>query len=133
MSKVQVSIEAFEHHDFDVEAFDHESHVYMAWLFVTELGSRTGEERFVAALKSLTVALGVPGKYHDTITRFYLDLIARRSANRPGRSWDEFRAENGDLLDARLLERHYSRDALASNEARERFVEPDLAPVDSAA
>lgn len=130
---MRISIEAFEQHDVDVAAFDHEAHVRVAWLFITELGAGAGKDRFAAALRSLTAALGVPDKYHDTVTVFYLDLIARRSAVQPGQSWDEFRSSNTDLFDPGLLARHYSRDLLASDEARERYVEPDLSPVDSAA
>ncbi len=128
---MRISIDDFERHAFDADAFDHESHVYVGWLYITEFGAVAGTERFVAALRSLTSALGIPGKYHDTITRFYLDLIARRVE--PGRTWDEFRTHNSDLLDSALLERHYSRGTLASPAAREQYVAPDLEPLDSAA
>lgn len=130
---MRITIDAFERHDLDVAAFDHEAHVYVGWLFISELGANAGTERFIAALKSLTAALGVPDKYHDTVTRFYLDLIARHRSGRAYETWDDFRDANPDLFDRGLLHRHYSRDLLASDRARESYVAPDLEPVDSAA
>jgi hypothetical protein len=43
--------------------------------------------------------------------------------------FDEFIAENPELLDRRLPERHFSAGVLWSERARHEWVEPDLAPL----
>ncbi len=126
MKPEQLTIESFESGDIDADAFDHEAHVYMAWLYLERFPVTSALARFTAALKSLTERLGVPGKYHDTITWFYLLLIAERRD--PGADWSEFRARNDDLFDRSddVLRRYYRVETLASERARARFVLPDL-------
>ncbi len=118
-----LTIEAFERGDIDVEAFDHEAHVFAAWRFVSEMPLPEAIERFSGALKRLTQSLGVPGKYHGTVTWFYMLLIAERQ--RPNQDWAAFRKSNADLLARDLLSRYYTAEVLGSDEARTGFVLPD--------
>ena len=126
MNRDELTIERFEGGDIDAETFDHESHIYVAWLYLERFPLADAISGFTGALRSLTERLGVPGKYHDTITWFYLLLIAERRD--PGADWDEFRSRNGDLFDRseNVLGRYYRADTLASERARCRFVLPDL-------
>ena len=73
------------------------------------------------------VKLGVPGKYHDTITWFYLLIIAERRNRDGGDDWPTFRRANDDLFsrDDNVLGRYYSKELLASDEARNNFILPD--------
>ena len=69
--------------------------------------------------------LGAEGKYHATLTWFFLLLIADRTeANEP---WLVFRHCNEDLISdsKEILLRYYTNDYLFSARARERFVLPD--------
>ncbi len=117
-------VEQFERGDIDPDAFDHGEHVRVAWHFVEALGAETGTERFVAALKALTHALGMPMKYHETITRFFLGTIVERRQN--GETWDAFAAANADLVQRGgvLLARAYTPEILASDCARATYVRP---------
>ncbi len=119
----KLTIDAVERGDIDVEAFDHEAHVYAAWRFVSEMPLPEAIERFSSALKRLTQNLGVPGKYHGTVTWFYMLLIAERQ--RPNQDWADFRKANGDLFERDLLTRYYTPEVLRSDEARTGFVLPD--------
>lgn len=124
--KPGLSVEAFERGEIDAEAFDHEAHVYVAWLYLERYPLPAALEKFDAALRRLTVKLGVPGKYHATITWFFLMLIGERRAEDPDGDWWAFRRRNGDLIDdGSILERYYRRETLASNRARQSFVLPD--------
>ena len=125
-----VTVAAMEGGTIDADRFDHEAHVYAAWLFVNEYGPGDAADRFARALKRLTTKLGDPGKYHDTITRFYVALIAERQHRRPGADWPSFKAANGDLFgrSGNVLSRYYSRERLASDEARRAFLLPDRLP-----
>ena len=87
-------------------------------------------ERFTAALKRLTVKLGVPGKYHNTITWFFMLIIAERrngEAGTSGLEWSDFRRNNDDLFrrDENVLHRYYKAETLATDAARRTFVLPD--------
>lgn len=124
-----LSIASFESGRIDAAAFDHEAHVYMAWLYVREYPLAEAIGRYSAALRRLTASLGVPGKYHATITWFFLLLIAERGAADPDTGWEAFRAANADLLrrDDDIVRRYYSGQLLATRRARETFVLPDRA------
>ena len=122
-----LSIEAFERFDVDAESFDHEAHIAIAWRYLDRYESELARQKFVAALRALTDHLGVPDKYHETITRFYLDLIDERRRSTGGNTVEEFLAENPDLRDPGLIARHYSDERLRSPIARTEYLAPDRA------
>jgi len=83
-------------------------------------------------LERLAAASGKPSLYHETITWAFLLLIRERLARalqRSGRlpSWDEFEAENRDLLKGKddVLREYYREETLKSELARKTFVLPD--------
>jgi hypothetical protein len=124
-----LSIESFEAGRIDAATFDHEAHLYLAWLYVRSYPLAEAIARFSAALRRLTAALGVAGKYHASITWFFLVLVNERRVARPETDWESFRADNRDLLDRDedIVSRYYSARLLASQRAREIFVLPDRA------
>lgn len=123
-----ISIASFENGTIDAEAFDHQAHIFVAWLYLERYPLLEAVGRFSAALRRLTRQLGIPGKYHETITWFFLFLIAaRREASAPG-DWHAFRRDNADLFahgEDSILRRYYSRDVLAGADARRSFVLPN--------
>jgi len=121
----ELGIDDFERGDVDPAAFDHEAHVYVAWLYVRRFPLPQALTGFDAALRRFTQRLGVPGKYHATITWFFLLLIAERCRHDPAANWPHFRRHNDDLFDAALLRRYYRPQTLASDNARRGFVLPD--------
>ena len=125
MSTPKLTLEDFLGLDFDVASFGHREHVYAAWLIMSELGDHEGAERYAHTLRSLTVKLGVPEKYHETVTRFYLMLIGERLRQHRDESWQGFEARNTDLFDKALLSRYYSEARLQSTEAHRHFLLPD--------
>jgi len=120
-----LGIEQFEAGDVDAERFDHEAHVYMAWLYVQAFDLADAVARFDCALRRLTERLGVPGKYHATITWLFLVLINERATREE--TWEEFRTRNMALIrDSKTtLQRYYSDALLFSDAARQHFVLPD--------
>lgn len=120
-----MTIDDFESGSIDPDRFDHEAHVYMGWLYVREFGAAVAIVRFDAALKRLVALLGAEGKYHATMTWFFLLLIAER--HRDDENWLQFKQRNYDLVGGskRILSRYYSDEFLFSTNARERFVLPD--------
>lgn len=121
-------LQAFEDGSLSPEAFDHEGHVYAAWCCLEEYGELGGRERFVTALRQFVRIHGAQDKYHDTITRAFLDVIAAHAGE--SEDWATFRRRNPAILDdgMGLLLKHYSHDVLFSDAARSGYVEPDLLP-----
>ena len=117
----------FERGDIDPELFDHAAHVYVGWRYLAECELLDGINRFARALRRLTRQFGVSGKYHETVTWFFMLVIAERRHGGASTDWNAFETENADLLNdaGTLLRRHYSRDRLALPLAREMFLLPD--------
>jgi hypothetical protein len=127
---VEAQVRAFEAGNVDPTQFDHEAHVRVVWCYLQQFPVAVTIARFTAALRALTLRLGMPQKYHETISWFFIIVIADRMARSTSRDWERFKTENRDLLEnsSALLRQHYSADHLGSAEARQRFVLPDLVP-----
>jgi len=124
----QITVESFEAGSIDVEAFDHDAHIYLAWLYLERHELPEAIRNFTAALKRLTMQLGIPGKYHETITWFFMFLIEERRKESSSTDWYSFRRENDDLFasgEDSILNRYYKRATLGSDRARRSFLLPD--------
>lgn len=119
-------VQAFESATIDPAAFHHREHLYVAWCYLRALPLEKALARYVHHLRQLTIALGVPGKFHATMTWAYVVLLDEAMERSPGASFDELLAENPTLLDHRggALHAHYDREQLDSDEARRRFLLP---------
>jgi len=119
------SVAEFERGEMDPADFVHAAHVYVAWQLLDQFTLLESIQRFAAALRRFTKAIGQESKYHETITWFFVLLISeRKSANE---SWDEFAAANEKLIsDSKsILKQHYSEERLWSDLARRQFLLPD--------
>ena len=86
-------------------------------------------QRFSDALQRFAAAQGKAQLYHETITWAYLLLIRERIARAGGaRGWEEFIAQNADLLvwKGGVLGTFYRQETLDSELARQTFMLPDL-------
>lgn len=91
------TVDAFESATIDPALFDHEAHVYVAWLYLQAFGHDEAPRRFDAALQRFTRKIGAAAKYNAMITWLFLKLIAERV--RDDEPWPAFRARNADLID----------------------------------
>jgi hypothetical protein len=119
-------VRAFEAAAIDPSTFHHREHLYVAWSYLRELALEHALARYVEHLRRLTVALGVPEKYHATITWTYVVALHDAMAQQPELDFDALLRARPDLLDHRsgVLAKHYDRDELDSAAARARFVLP---------
>ena len=127
-SRIERIFRAFEDATLEPGGFDHEAHILVGWRYLQDYSLADAINRFTAAIKRLTLKLGVPAKYHETITWFYLITIAERCSNDDAGDWPAFRAANPDLFawNPSLLDKYYSKELLSSDTARRMFVLPDL-------
>jgi len=102
---------AFENGLVGPSEFHHASHLRLALAYLAETASvDEATERMAAALRRFAAAAGHAEKYHHTLTVFWMRAVAQ-------------------LLDKDLPRRHYSAERLASEAARQSWVEPDLRPM----
>lgn len=110
-------------------AFDHLAHVRMAWGLLKESPSvEDAVDRMRSALHQKTAAAGVPEKYHETLTRFWMYVLADVLVQSgPSASLDDVLAREPRLLDKDLPFTFYSRERLMSEEARRTWIPPPVA------
>lgn len=114
---------AFENATIDADIFDHRAHLYVAWCYLKELPLEQAVPRYIQHLQTLTRRLGVPHKYHATITWAY--LVVLNDLMQAGDSFDLLLQRHPSLLDARgaLLDSYDERE-LFSDRAWHHFVLP---------
>ncbi|MCY1018451.1 hypothetical protein [Pyxidicoccus sp. MSG2] len=110
--------------------FRHREHVRLAWLCLREHGFESGLERVRGLIQRYAAALGATGKYHETLTRAWAELVQVGLDAAPGlTSFEAFLEARPELTDSRLLDRHYRKETLDSQAARAGWVAPDVAPL----
>lgn len=113
----------------DPESFDHESHIRLAWYYLTQWPYDEAQQRFNKDFFGFIVAAGAESKYHKTITDALLQLISSHlDDERCCTDWDYFKQDADPLFaDALgLLKRFYSAELLGSEPARKEFKDPDI-------
>lgn len=107
--------------------FGHREHLELAWTCLARYGDADTAHRAVAAaVQHLARRHGMPDRYHETLTRAWVQVVAIHRALEPAESFDAFIAAHPRLLERDLLSRHYSPTVLWSEMARARWAEPDL-------
>jgi hypothetical protein len=115
------------------ERFGHREHVHLTWLAVRRCGVPAAIGLVSDGIRRTARYAGAPQKYHATVSRAWVELVGHHAAQ-----WEEsecgegefaaFADRNPALLDKRLLTRFYRPVTLASPQAKDGWVEPDLAP-----
>jgi hypothetical protein len=120
---------AFEEGGLPKESFHHRDHVRVVWLCLRQAGLEAGSRRFVAALRRFAERHGVPGLYHETLTRAWIHLVWAALEEGPAAGFEAFLLAHPRLGEKDALRDFYSPERLASPAARAAFLEPDLAPL----
>lgn len=129
--------------------FGHREHINLAFYAVRRYGMPDASATVCAWIQQLTVYKHAPQKYHHTVSRAWVEIVAHHVAADQERAYEHRASHNPAhqdradrdradfwafaerwpaLLDKRLLVRHYRSATLASAEARHGWVEPDLLP-----
>ncbi len=118
---------AFETAILTPETFTHEKHVRLGWIYCQKMPLADALSQFSLTLKALVKKVGAEGKYHETITWFYMLLINERSNLHPADSSQKFVQGNMDLVceSSALISQYYTKKLLASDEARTHYMLPD--------
>ncbi|MGH3153428.1 MAG: hypothetical protein ACRDOB_22220 [Streptosporangiaceae bacterium] len=109
--------------------FRHRQHINLAYYAVRRYGMPEAIGTICVWIRHLAAYERVPQKYHYTVSRAWVELVAHHvAADRGCADFDAFADRNPALLDKRLLSRHYRSSTLAAGPARHGWVEPDLLP-----
>jgi hypothetical protein len=97
--------------------FPHERHVCVAWCLSRRYPHEEALRRLAEGIRRIAARAAVPGKYHETITRAWFELVAQA----------ETLDGHPELFDSALLRRYYSPERLEAG--RHEWLEPDLQPL----
>jgi len=123
-------LKQFEQHELGPEQFDHVGHLYMAWLHLKHFEAGEANERVCSGIRRLADKLGVPEKFHHTLSEALVRIMATRILD-GDETFTHFLARNPDLVkDCKgVLAQHYSDECLASAAAKTGWVAPDRDPI----
>ena len=109
-------------------AFRHREHIHLAYLAVRRHGAGRAADKVSGWIRHLSAYQRAPQKFNATVTQAWTEIVAHHmAAAPPSTDFASFAERYPALLDKRLLTRHYTARALASQAARTGWVEPDLA------
>ena len=121
----------FESCKFPSAEFSHREHIRLAYVYLSEYDTDTAHQLMRSALLSFLEYHSIDvTKYHETITRAWIMAVRHFMENTPSsESSDNFIEKNPRMLDSKIMMTHYSVEVLFSDEARAKFVEPNLEPI----
>ncbi|GAA0588938.1 hypothetical protein GCM10010172_87400 [Paractinoplanes ferrugineus] len=110
------------------EQFGHREHVHLTWLAVRRYGVPEAIGLISDGIQRTARYAGAPQKYHATVSRAWVELVGHHAAGCPQQDFAGFADQHPALLDKRLLTRFYRSATLASAQAKQGWIPPDLAP-----
>lgn len=119
----------FESQTLENAAFRHREHVRLTWIYLTGEPPAAVEARLCRALLALATRHGVAQRFHHTLTVAWVRLIESARRSHPDTPFDALVDACPGLLDKDAPLACYTRDVLYSDEARARWVEPNLSPL----
>ncbi|HEU5399402.1 MAG TPA: hypothetical protein VFV77_08960 [Gammaproteobacteria bacterium] len=130
-SEDRMFLERFTACETPKEGFRHADHVRLAWLLLAEAPLLPALLHFRSLLKAFAAHHDATELYNETITCFYMLLIAEAmQAMDPDHGWEEFRTTQSGLLGypKALLEHYYPGGLAFSPAARGSFLLPEGVP-----
>jgi hypothetical protein len=123
-------VRQFENGTYPNACFRHADHVRLAWIYVRRYGAAAAEARTCDGIRRFACRLGHEEKYHETLTRAWLRLVAVAHGATPAIDrFDAFAGAHAWLFDAAALSAFYSAGRLHSPAARREWMPPDLRPL----
>lgn len=89
---------AFEEARIDPQCFRHRDHLFVAWCYLRAMPLEDALARYVRFLRALVEKLGVPHKFHRTVTWGYLVLLDTCMRETPALEFDALLVAHPRLL-----------------------------------
>ena len=120
---------ALERGEIANEKFRHASHLHVAWVYLSESKSTDeAADKMRQTLRRFAASAGKLEKYHETITLFWVHLLAQARIAKAGQTLEQIVQATPRLLEKNFPFAYYSAERLFSDKARGSWVEPDLKP-----
>ena len=124
-------VHAFERASVPRDEWKHAEHLIVALYYVSHYDIETATEKMRSGILNLlangfNIDLAKEMPYHETITVFWIRTIAAFQASSNGKPIAEKIVEMVKRFDKEYLLSFYTRERLFSDEARARYIEPDL-------
>jgi hypothetical protein len=132
--EIEEVVRKFETYAFDPSEFNHPEHLIVALLYLKGASVEEALERMRRSLFRFLAHHQIQENvYHETITLFWLKLVRGfLSQADDARTLVEIA---NDLIqthgDSHLIYSYFSKERLDSEEARQRWIEPDLKPLNN--
>jgi hypothetical protein len=120
-------VRRFESCEIHPADFRHYQHLTVALWYVRQFPYDSASEKMRTGIQRLAAAYGKTG-YHETITLFWLVVVRdfAFAADSEEAICDLANRMITNLENKDLIKEYYSEELLASSEAKERWIEPDL-------
>jgi len=106
--------------------FHHRDHLRLAWIQIRRLGLPRAAEAVTTAIRQFAARHGHGDRYHETMTRFWLRVVGMGIKRHPTLHFNDLLDAEPHLLDKNLPYRHWSRELMGSDEARQRWLDADV-------
>jgi hypothetical protein len=108
-------------------SFHHRDHLRLAWCLIRKSGIEAATGMITGGIRHFAAQHGHAEKYHETLTKFWVRIVSHMIDTRPDiAAFDQFLEMYPHLLDTALPYHHWRRETMQSQDARARWVEPDL-------
>jgi len=123
-------VSEFEKATLNPVVFNHEAHLRLAWIHIKQYGVEKAVDQVTGQLKNFVGVLGFRDKYHHTITVAAVRAVNYFMTDSTTENFKDFIKEHPRLKTnfKDLLNQHYSSDIFISEEARNKYLKPDLLP-----
>jgi hypothetical protein len=126
--EIHALVRSFEDCTLPKEDWTHREHLVVALCYIRRYSKEKAASRMRRSIKRFNQSHGNQTGYHETITLAWIEVIGhfldRQESDQPlAMLIDALQQECGDK---NHLLRFYTRDCLMSDEARSRWVPPDL-------
>ncbi|WP_280462042.1 hypothetical protein [Nocardia carnea] len=110
----------------ELDELSHRDHLRVVFAKTRQANEEEAVEFTRRGLRTLTERLGMPEKYHETLTVAWARIVSALTAASPAVDFAAFLDTHPDLASTSFVEKYYTRQLLFSPAARDRFVAPDL-------
>jgi len=125
-------VAAFHADQLSNQGFHHRDHLRLAWVQIRRLGLDEASEVVTTGIRRFAAHHGSADRYNDTMTRFWLRVVGLGIIRHPELGFEDLLAAEPHLLDKGLPFRHWSRERMNHDDAKLRWIEPDLRPMPAA-
>ena len=110
--------------------FSHEAHLRLAWIYINKYGLEAAEKNIQTQLQHYVKFNGGEDKYNKTLTAAAVMIVNYFMKQSDFATFSDFILNVPQLKTnfKELVASHYSFDIFTSKKAKEKYLEPDLAP-----